>query len=277
MLPQEFTFHAPRTVEEALELLSGEGTPQALGGGMSLLPLINLGTRTATSLVSLRRIDELKFIESSGDLLRIGGTVTHVEIASNPGIARLCPPLADAASKIADVQVRNRGTIGGSLAHGYPGAEYPTVLSALGATAVLQSAGTSRELPVRDLNVGRLETVVRPDEIITEVRVPTLAPEVRTAYIRFARVMGNYSTVNVVALVRNDRSVTLGFGGAKYRPVVVESHLDADFEGAARDACKESYSDHMATAEYRVAMAGVLAHRAIDLALGNYSVLQEKV
>ena len=266
MLTDTFEFHAPTSVEAAVALLADGTGSVLLGGGMSLLPLINLGTRAPAGLVSLANVEGLAGVTKSGGVLRIGASTTHARLAADPTARAECPVLAEAAGLIADVQVRNRGTVGGSLAHGYPGAEYATVMSALDATVHLRGLGGSRTVPVREFVHGRLVTAARPDEVITHVTVPATPAGTRAAYIRFSRVQGNYSTVNVAVVVTGER-VALGIGGALEKSVVVETTQDADIENLARDACAGAYADHMASAEYRVAMAGVLARRVLNIAL----------
>ena len=161
--------------------------------------------------------------------------------------------LANAAGILADVQVRNRGTIGGVLAHAQPAADYLTVLGALDAEVVVRSAAGERTVKVRELVVGANETVLSPGELIVEVRVPAAAGD--AAYIRYARIQGSYPTVNAAAC-----GGVVAIGGALRRPVVVAVGEDAE------EACRDAYGDHVATAEYRRAMAGVFARRAVELA-----------
>ncbi|MGQ4615591.1 FAD binding domain-containing protein [Nocardia sp. R7R-8] len=274
MLTDTFAFHAPTSVEDAIALL-GDGTGNVLlGGGMSLLPLINLGIREPGGLVSLAKVEGLAGVTETAGVLRIGASTTHAGLAADPTARAQCPVLAEAAGLIADVQVRNRGTVGGSLAHGYPGAEYATVMSALDATVHLRGPAGSRSVPVRELVHSRLVTAVRPDEVITHVSVPATPPGMRAAYLRFSRVQGNYSTVNVAVVVTGER-VTLGIGGALEKPVVVETTQHADIESLAGNACAGAYTDHMASAEYRVAMAGVLSRRVLNIALTRASEVEK--
>lgn len=268
MLTETFEFHAPTSLDEAIALLSTGAGNVLLGGGMSLLPMINLGTRAAGGLVSLAKVDGLTGVSRSDGVLRIGASTTHAQVAADPTVHAECPVLADAAGLIADVQVRNRGTVGGSLAHGYPGSEYGTVMSALDATVHLRGPGGTRSVPVREFVHGRFETDVRSDEVITHVTVPGTPPGTRAAYIRFSRIQGNYSTVNVAVVVRGEE-VVLALGGALDKPVVLTTTLDADIETLARSAVAGAGADHMASAEYRVAMAGVLSRRVLNAALNT--------
>ena len=269
MFPQDFKYHAPDSVDEVIRLLTSDSSARLLGGGMSLLPLVNLDVLSPGALVSLSRVPDLDGVSISQGSVHVGGSTTHAQLAADSTARTSCPLLADAAAAIADVQVRNRGTLGGSLAHGYPGAEYATVLAALDATIHTQGAAGHRSITARTLVTGRLQTAIARDEIITRVGVPLPESGTRAAYLRFSRVQGNYSTVNVAAIVSPDDRVTLSIGGALERPVVIETDLDADIERLAEQACADSYDDHMASAAYRTAMAGVLSRRVLNAALAD--------
>ena len=143
MLATELEFVAPTDLDEALRALAEPGA-KPLAGGMSLVPLLNLGTARPAKVVSLSRLAELRSVTDEGDAVRIGAAVTHAELASEGLVREACPVLANTAGLLADVQVRNRGTIGGSLAHAQPAAEYLTLLSALDAEVAVRSASTER-------------------------------------------------------------------------------------------------------------------------------------
>jgi len=262
MLATEFEFVAPTELEEALAVLAGPET-KALAGGMSLVPLLNLGAVRPRTIVSLRRLAGLRTVADDGDAIRIGASVTHAELVSNELVREACPVLANTAALLADVQVRNRGTIGGSLAHAEPAAEYLTLLSALDAEVTVRSAEAERTVRVRELAVGANRTVLEPSELIVSVRVPKVPPGA-AAYIRYARVQGNYSTVNAAALLNAGGVVAIG--GALPIPVVISFDEPNAVAEAAEEACREAYADPVATADYRRAMAGVFARRVVELA-----------
>jgi aerobic carbon-monoxide dehydrogenase medium subunit len=278
----ELAYFQPGSVDEALALLAEWG-PDArlLSGGMSLMPALNLGTTRVRALISLCQVPGLRSVTAEDGLLRIGARTTHADLARLPVVRETCRMLADAADGLADVQVRNRGTVGGSLATAYPGAEYPTVLSALGADVHTRGPRGERRIPVAKLIVGSGQTVLAPDEMIVAVTVPLPVPA-RMAYLRYSRIQGNYSTVNVAAVL-DDGGGRLAIGGATPRPVVVPltpalvdggAGHPSDSAGsalmhAASAACADACDDHLASARYRRHLAGVLARRIVDQARAN--------
>jgi carbon-monoxide dehydrogenase medium subunit len=274
MLAADFEFHTPTDLSHAVQLLAAKG-PEAkvLAGGMSMVPAVNLGLARPACLVSLNHVPGLDSVDDSGDELRIGALVRHARVASDPAIRRHAPALAAAAEVIGDVQVRNRGTIGGSVAHADPAADYLPVLVAFGATIVAQGPQGTREVAARSFFLGVMVTGLAPDEIVTGVRLPKLAAGAGSGYARLARVEGSFAIVNAAAVVDGSRCV-VGIGGAVPAPVVAELELDpADtalerVAEAARAACGPSFGDLSGSAEYRRAMAGVYARRAVERALG---------
>jgi len=248
MLAADFEFHAPTDLADALQLLVEKGPgAKILAGGMSMVPTVNLGLLRPECVVSLNHVAGLDFVDDSGEELRIGALVRHARIVADPVIRSHAPALVAAASVIGDVQVRNRGTIGGSVAHADPAADYLPVLVAFGATLVLQGPNGPRELPA---GAG-------------------------SGYARLARVEGSFAIVNAAAVVDGKHCV-IGIGGAVPAPVVVQVDLDSTdadeatlerVAAAARDACADAYDDLSGGADYRRAMAGVYARRAFELAL----------
>jgi CO/xanthine dehydrogenase FAD-binding subunit len=275
MLAADFEFHTPTDLSEALRLLADKA-PEAkvLAGGMSMVPAVNLGLLRPACVVSLNHVSGLDSIVDSGDELRIGALVRHARIVSDQAIRQHAPALAAAARVIGDVQVRNRGTIGGSVAHADPAADYLPVLVAFGATIVVQGPEGTRELPAREFFLGVMLTQLTADEIVTEVRVPKLAAGAGSGYARLARVEGAFAIANAAAVVDGPRCV-LGIGAAVPAPVVAELELDSEpgdaalerVAEAARAACADAYDDLSGSAGYRRAMAGVYARRAVSLAL----------
>jgi aerobic carbon-monoxide dehydrogenase medium subunit len=276
MLAAEFEFHAPTDLAQALRLLAEKGPgAKVLAGGMSMVPTVNLGLLRPDCVVSLNHVPGLDSVDDSGDELRIGALVRHARIASDPAIRSQAPALAAAASVIGDVQVRNRGTIGGSVAHADPAADYLPVLVAFDATIVLQGPNGTRDVPTREFFLDVMLTALSADEIVSEIRLPKLPPGAGSGYARLARVEGSFAIVNAAAVVDGTRCV-IGIGGAVPAPVVVEVDLDSGdadeatlerVAAAARDACADAYDDLSGSADYRRAMAGVHARRAVVLAL----------
>jgi carbon-monoxide dehydrogenase medium subunit len=278
MLAKEFDFHAPAELDEALGLLGGDGVVKVLAGGMSLVPAMNLGLVRPDRVVSLNHVRGLREVEDGGDAIRLGAMVTHEQVASDPLIAGGVPPLATAASLIGDVQIRHRGTVGGSLSHADPAADYLPVMAALGATLTLCSGdGGERTVAARDFFVDIMLTDLQRDELVVSVEVPKVPAGAGSAYVRLARVEGSFAIVNAAAMV--DGAVTIAIGGATGAPVVVEPDVDpaagesalAEIGDAAYEAAEDAFGDLNASAEYRRELARVYARRAVQAALAARS------
>ena len=181
MIPASFDYSAPETLAEALQLLSDEDT-KVLAGGQSLIPMLKLRLAQPTRLVDLDRIPDLNFIAEDNGTIRIGAMTTHHQVESSALLAQKCPLLAKTAARIGDVQVRNRGTIGGSIVHADPAADYPAALLALEAKVKLTSASGDRVVALDEFLVDALTTSIEDGEILTEVQVPAEQAGVATAY-----------------------------------------------------------------------------------------------
>jgi carbon-monoxide dehydrogenase medium subunit len=270
MISQEFEFHAPPTVGEAVALLAANKEDgKALAGGMSLVPAMNLGIARPTTVISLNRVDELDYVRDDGDVVRIGAMTRHARIESDAVIGGSFPLLAQSASVIGDVQVRNRGTIGGSVAHADPAADYLPVMLALGATFKAASSKGERAIGARDFFQGVMATALAPDELLVEIELPKLSAGSGTAYLRLARLEGSFPLASAAAVVDGGPAV-VAVGGTTAAPFVVEiddpEALD-DVEAAAKGAAASAFGDLAATADYRRAMAGIYARRAVEAAL----------
>ena len=207
MIPGEFDYERPGDVGAVLQLLKErEGDAKLLAGGYSLLPLLKLRLASPAVLVDLRSIEGLDGISEADGELRIGALATHRAILEHAASART-PVLRDAAEGIADPQVRNWGTIGGSVAHADPASDWPAVLLALRASVVCRSADGERTIAARDFFVDLFTTALAPTELLTEVRFPLAGPRTGSAYARLERRAGDFSTVGVAA------QVTLGDDG----------------------------------------------------------------
>ena len=280
MISNEIDFHAPAALDEALELLRTDGEDlTVLSGGMSLLPMMNLGIIRPTKVLSLNRLRALDHVTEDGDRLVIGAMVRHQRVATDPLIQRHAPLLAAAARVIGDTQVRNRGTIGGSVAHADPSADYLPALAAAGGSVTLTGAGGERTLTPDEFFIDLMFTTRQPDEIVTAVSVPKLPDGWRTAYQRLARVEGSFAIVNAAAVVAGDRSAaTVALGGVGPKPVVIDAGeqvrggLDEDALArvgeAAYLASRDATGDVMSDAVYRREMASVFARRALREAAG---------
>jgi carbon-monoxide dehydrogenase medium subunit len=279
VISTEIDFSAPKTLADVLSVLAEyEYDVTVLSGGMSLLPMMNLGLATPERVVSLNRVDALCTVAEDSAELVIAARVRHAEIVRSPLIARHCPALAMAAARIGDVQVRNRGTIGGSVSHADPSADYLPVLVATGASIVLESkASGRRQMPASEFFIDLMFTARQPSELVTEIRVPKQPAGWGAGYIRFARVEGSFAIVNAAAVLPpSGAGARLALGGVGPRPVAVDisglgaSGWDADAIEAVGDAAFEASADAsddpMNDAEYKREMARVHARRVVRAA-----------
>ena len=263
---KDFEFHRPTTIAEAVALLKAKPEAKVLSGGQSLLPVLKLELAEPTDLISLAGIKELKDIRVDGDRVVIGALVTHAEVNASADVAKHVPALATLAGWIGDAQVRNRGTIGGSIAHADPAADYPAALVALGATI----ATDRRRIAAEDFFKGLFETALAHDEIVTAIHVPT--PK-RAAYEKFAHRASKFALVGVmVAETANGiRVAVTGAAASVFRVPAMEAALTKKFAadslaGIAVPAA-DLMSDHEASADYRAHLIGVMAKRAVQSAL----------
>lgn len=279
MISIEIEFSSPDTLPGVLDILAEYGDDATvLSGGMSLLPMMNLGLATPDRVVSLNRVGTLCSVTDDGDELVIGSRVRHAQVAADPLIVRHCPALSSAAKRIGDVQVRNRGTIGGSVSHADPSADYLPALLASGADIVLESRSAGRRrVSAAEFFVDLMLTAREPTELVTEIRVPKLQPGWGAAYIRFARIEGSFAIVNAAAILPGrGPGGTLALGGVGGRPVTAdiaglgESGWDDASVAAAGDAAFEASAnargDTMSDAEYKREMARVHARRVVRAA-----------
>lgn len=259
---KSFELHRPPSVADAVALLRGNDSAKILAGGQSLLPVMKLDLAQPSNVVSLAALSELRAIRD-GDPLVIGALATHDEVSASPAVRQRIPGLAALAGAIGDAQVRNRGTLGGSLAHADPAADYPAAVLALGATIETDR----RRIEADDFFTGLFETVLAPDEIITAVHFPV--PE-RSAYAKFASPASKYALVGVMVAkgAGGVRVAVTGAGARAFRVPAWESALAASFTpgavapGAVSPA--DLRSDGEASAEYRAHLVTVMARRAVE-------------
>jgi carbon-monoxide dehydrogenase medium subunit len=279
MYPASFDYSTPTTIDEALRLLAEHGeNAKLLAGGHSLLPLMKLRFAQPTHVVDLRRIPSLRGIRRDGNTLVVGAMTTHSELAASSDVRDAAPSITDAASRIGDPQVRNRGTIGGSLAHADPSADLPAVILALGATMVAAGPGGRRLIPADEFFRELFTTSLSADELLAEVRVPVSAARSGSAYVKHAHPASRFAYVGVAATidlermgerVQRVRVAVTGFANTPLRAIKVEEALvgriaDADSIAVASmelDAGSE-LNDNTDSA-YKVQLARVCA----DLAL----------
>ena len=284
MIPAAFSYTRATSVDEALRLLAADDGAKLIAGGQSLLPLMKLRLATADTLVDIGRLSELKGVSKLEDgRLAVGALTTYAELSDSPAIHY--GVLKDALPSIGDVQVRNLGTVGGAVAHADPASDLPAALIALGAEIVLQSASGTRNLPADGFFEGPFQTAARPDELLTQVRLPAGRDDAGSAYASLEQPASGYSLVGVAAVVIVGaggvvEKAGIGITGVSehpYRAAEVEDALTGttatpdDIAAAAAKAVsgRSVNSDIHANAEYRAAMAVVYTRRAIAAALAR--------
>jgi carbon-monoxide dehydrogenase medium subunit len=284
MIPASFDYHAPTTVEEALELLAQSGDDvKLLAGGQSLIPVLRLRLAAPEVVIDLGRIEALRGIREDGDALVIGAMTPHAEVADSPLVRRHAAVVAEATKTVADPQVRHRGTFGGALAHADPAGDLPAPVLALDADFVIAGqGGSTRTVAAADFFEDLFTTALGDDEILTEVRIPR-----HTGwgghYEKFTRVAQQWSIVAVAAAVRSEggtiseaRVALTNMGSTPIRAYVVEQALQgqpasAEAVSAACAAAADGTNpptDNNGDADYRRHLAGVLARRALLAAAG---------
>ncbi len=281
MQPTSFDYHRPETLEEALELLSTVEGARALAGGHSLLPAMKLRLSVPSALVDVGRIPGLSGITASDGHLVIGATTTHAEIEHSALVAAQCGILAEAAAQIGDPAVRNRGTIGGSLAHADPAGDLPTVIVAIDASITARSTGGERTIAGSEFFTGLFATALDEGEVITSVEVPVLGAGSGGAYVKHKHPASGYAVVGVAAVVHKEGGTidraSVAVGGASPNPAVVDgsgvigtagtAEAIAAVAAAVSEAISDPIGDVYASGEYRVHLAGVLTSRALERAV----------
>ena len=286
MISSAFAYHAPTSVAEAVDLLTEHGEDaKLLAGGHSLIPLMKLRLAEPGVLIDLGKIADMAYIREDGGGLAIGAMTTYAALETSDAVRRRAPVLADAARQVADAQVRNMGTIGGSLAHADPAGDLPAVAIALNAELITSSQGGHRAIGADDFFVDLLTTALEPAEILNEIRIPALAPRSGSAYAKFGNKASHYAIVGVAAVVTlaadgSCAAASIGVTGAGPNAVragdaeatLVGSALSDDAISAAASAAGngiEFNEDVHASAEYRAHLTAVYAERAIRAAIAN--------
>jgi aerobic carbon-monoxide dehydrogenase medium subunit len=284
MLPASFGYVAARSVEEALQLLTKHGDDaKLLAGGHSLIPAMKLRLASPRYLIDLGSVPGLRGVHINGESLVIGALTVHADIAASDLVRKQLPGLADAASMIGDVQVRNRGTVGGSVAHADPAADLPVILTALNASFVLQSASGNRTVGAQDFFIDFYTTTIAANEVLTEIRVPLPPSGAGTAYAKLPHPASGYVVVSAGVLIHRQpsgqcesaRIAIGGMGGNPIRATAMEAALQGEPltpEVIARAAAKaadgtDPDDDSYASADYKRQVATVYARRAIEAAV----------
>ena len=283
MFPASFGYFAARSLEEALELLTkhGEGA-KLLAGGHSLIPAMKLRLASPRYLIDLGQVPGLSGVRVDGDSLAIGALTVHADVASSELVRQRLPGLAETASVIGDLQVRNRGTIGGSVAHADPAADFPVILTALAASFVLVSPAGKRTVAAEKFFIDFFTTALAPNEVLTEIRVPLPPAGAGTAYAKLGHPASGYVVVSAGALVvrqpsgrcASARVAIGGLGSVPIRATATETALQGQplnpevIAAAAAKAAEgtDPDGDLYASADYKRHMAAVYARRAIEKA-----------
>ncbi|HSF31582.1 MAG TPA: xanthine dehydrogenase family protein subunit M [Candidatus Tectomicrobia bacterium] len=287
MKPAPFEYFAPADLEEALELLAQYGDEaKILAGGQSLMPLLNMRLARPRVVIDINRVSDLDYIAPGADGALAIGALTRQRAIERSGVVQMHHPmLAAAMPYIGHFQIRNRGTVGGSIVHADPAAELPALSLALEAQFMLRSATQQRVIDAADFFLTYLTTALEPVEMLTEIRLPAGGPQWRWGFQEVCRREGDFALVGAVAMLRmNDHAVCqaarltmFGVGGIPVRLGMVEEMLYGrqiddrklnEVANVVADAL-EPDSDLHASAEYRKEVGGVMARRALEVALGS--------
>lgn len=281
MIPAPFDYDVAESVDHAIELLAeGGGDAKLLAGGQSLVPALRLRIARPAKLVDLGRLAELAYVSDEGTHLAIGALTRHAAVAADTLVTEHCPIVSHTAAQVGDPQVRSRGTLGGTLAHGDPASDLPAVMLAVGAELVVRGKGGERVVPADEFFTGVFETAIGHDEVLVEARVPKLAHSTGWAYVKAQRRAQDWATVGVAALVHRDSGevvgASIGLVNMGSTPLRARSAEDALAGGSSpADAAAlvtegaEPPSDHAGSSEYRAHLASVVARRALEQALAD--------
>ncbi len=285
MIPSAFDYSTPANLDEVLKLLAEDGdNSKVLAGGHSLIPAMRLRLAQPEKIIDIQALrPQLSYIKEEGDIIKIGAMTTYYEIESSDLLKEKAPILPEAASVIGDVQVRNWGTVGGSMVHADPSSDLPSVMLALDAEMVLKSAKGERVEPASTFFAGILQTTIEPDELLTEIRFKTPTGK-KSSYKKLPNKASHYSVVGAAAVVGvADGKITdaaVGFSGLAEIPMRFDE-LEKNLVGVSTDeasiekACQgfasgvDALEDLHGSQEYRRAMAEVFAKRAILAALSK--------
>ena len=275
MIPAGFDYVQPKTLDEALAALASPDA-KVLAGGHSLIPAMKLRLAQPKTVVDLGRVADLSYVHEHGEQLAIGAMTTHYDIESSALLAEKCPLMPEVAAQIGDVQVRNKGTLGGSLVHADPAADWPAAILALDAEMEIAGPSGRRAVKARDFFVDMMQSAVQPNEILVEIRVPVTGRSV--AYVKFAQKASGFAIAGVAAVTDGTNGTNAvgitGVAPKAYRARAAEAALGGKTltkqliaEAAAKAAeGVEALNDIHASAEFRAHLACVNTRRALELA-----------
>jgi carbon-monoxide dehydrogenase medium subunit len=275
MIPARFDYEVADSAEHAISLLGEREGAKLLAGGHSLLPAMKLRLSRPSLLVDIGRIDELGYIREDGDWISVGALTRHCEVRDSPLLQKHCPIVTHAAGLIGDPQVRHRGTIGGTLAHGDPASDMPAIILALDGELVVRGSGGERTIPASEFFTGVFQTAVGQAEILVEARFPKLSGSTGWSYTKLSRRAQDWATVAVAAVVeRTNGSIgktAIGLTNMGATPLRAKAAEDALAGGASIAEAAEAVpdgsdppSDLSASADFRRHLARVLGRRALD-------------
>jgi carbon-monoxide dehydrogenase medium subunit len=270
VIPASFDYEVAESAEHAIGLLGEREDAKLLAGGHSLLPAMKLRLARPSVLVDVSRIADLSYVREDGDSIAIGALTRHKDVSEAVLLQEHCPIVSHVAGEIGDPQVRHRGTIGGSIAHGDPASDLPSVLLALDGEIVARGPNGDRTIAARSCFTGVFQTAVGPDEMIVEVRVPKLG-SAGWSYTKMNRRAQDWATVAVAVVARNGSGTAIALtnmGATSLRAAAAEEALagGASIADAAALAAEgtEPPSDHAASSEFRRHLARVLTRRALE-------------
>jgi carbon-monoxide dehydrogenase medium subunit len=272
MIPAPFDYELAESTDHAIALLGEHEDSKLIAGGHSLLPLLRLRFTRPAVLVDVGRIQELSYVRDAGASIAIGALTRHHDVATAPLIQEHNPLVSHVAGLIGDPQVRHRGTIGGSLAHGDPASDLPAVVLALDGEIDIAGADGVRTVAAADFFRGVFETAVGPQEVVTEVRVPKLSGDHGWSYLKFRRRAQDWATVGVAAVARRSNGGfsepaigLVSMGATPLRASASEAAWAAGADpGAVADEGTDPASDTNGSAEYRRHLVKVLVRRAVE-------------
>ena len=284
MIAHNFEYTVATSLGEAVNLLQKHGgRARIVAGGHSLIPMMKLRLAAPEFLIDIGRIPELSYVNKENGKIRIGALTTHYVIETSDAVARGCHALADAAGLIGDVQVRNKGTIGGSLSHADPAADYPASILALDATIVALGPKGERQIPASKFFVDMLTTALEPNEIVREIQIPLRSGRTGSAYLKMAQKASGFAICGAAAVVELDGSGRLsnvgigitGVGNHAFRATDTEKALNGQKPAPdlLKKACESAgkgiiaLDDIHASANYRLDLARVFSRRALEAAI----------
>jgi aerobic carbon-monoxide dehydrogenase medium subunit len=277
MIPAPFDYEVAESVEHATSLLGDREEAKLIAGGHSLLPLLRLRVVRPSLLVDVGRLRDLSYVRDAGNSIAIGALTRHHDIANAPLLQEHNPLVSYAAGMIGDPQVRHRGTIGGSLAHGDPASDLPAIVLALDGEIDVAGPAGARTVAAADFFRGTFETDLGPQELVTEVRLRKLTGDHVWSYLKFRRRAQDWATVGVVAVARRsnggvaDAAIGLvSMGATPLRASAAEAAWNSGSDpGAVADEGTDPVSDTNASAEFRRHLVQVLVRRAVEEAAGR--------